>query len=210
MCVFTTCYRLFHFFQGGSELWTVEGQTSIASLAFHPSDHLLVIASYNEILFWDWSQPEPFAKCSTLNEKEKIRYVAFDYTGSKLVTGIEIPKPVVSQWDRVGPGPAASRLGGHTGPRPSGQRPGFGPVFSRPSQSSSLGSGAASVTGLGLGTGLGSGLGGAPSAPPLSPPSTVASSQSSTSVSTSTVHRVSSSQLEGRIVSIFYCRIILL
>ncbi|XP_034236093.1 uncharacterized protein LOC117642241 isoform X2 [Thrips palmi] len=196
---------------GGSELWTVEGQTSIASLAFHPSDHLLVIASYNEILFWDWSQPEPFAKCSTLNEKEKIRYVAFDYSGSKLVTGIEIPKPVVSQWDRVGPGPAASRLGGHTGPRPSGQRPGFGPVFSRPSQSS--GSGAVSGSGLGLGSGLGnglgtglgtglsglgSGLGGTSSRRSMSPP-TLSSSQSSSAVTTPTVHRVSSSQLEGRI-----------
>lgn len=182
---------------GGSELWTVEGQTSIASLAFHPSDHLLVIASYNEILFWDWSQPEPFAKCSTLNEKEKIRYVAFDYSGSKLVTGIEIPKPVISQWDRVGPGPAASRLGGHTGPRPSGQRPGFGPVFSRPSQSS--GSAAVLGTGIGFSSNVGSSLSGTPPRPPQSPPSTLASSQSSTSVITPTVHRVSSSQLEGRI-----------
>ncbi|XP_052126154.1 uncharacterized protein LOC113217532 isoform X1 [Frankliniella occidentalis] len=108
---------------GGSEVWTVEGQTSIASLAFHPSDRLLVIASYNEIYFWDWSQPEPFARCCTLNEKEKIRYVAFDHSGSKLVTGIEIPKPIMSQWDRVGSGGQINRSTGLTGPRPSVQRP---------------------------------------------------------------------------------------
>lgn len=127
--------------QGGSEIWTIEGQTSIASLAFHPSDRLLVIASYNEIYFWDWSQPEPFAKCSTLNEKEKIRYVAFDYSGSKLVTGIEIPKPLQSQWDRVGTGGQPNRAAGSLGTRPSGQRSGFGTVFSRPGQGSVAGTG---------------------------------------------------------------------
>ncbi|KAK3927156.1 Activating molecule in BECN1-regulated autophagy protein 1 [Frankliniella fusca] len=113
---------------GGSEVWTVEGQTSIASLAFHPSDRLLVIASYNEIYFWDWSQPEPFARCCTLNEKEKIRYVAFDHSGSKLVTGIEIPKPIVSQWDRVGSGGQVNRTTGPGSPRSSVQRP-FGPRY---------------------------------------------------------------------------------
>lgn len=52
-----------------------ESQTVIASLAFHPIDRMLVIASYNELHFWDWSQPEPFAKCFTANEKEKVRLV---------------------------------------------------------------------------------------------------------------------------------------
>lgn len=64
-----------NFFQGGSEIWTAESQTVIASLAFHPVDRMLVIASYNELHFWDWSQPEPFAKCYTANEKEKVRLV---------------------------------------------------------------------------------------------------------------------------------------
>lgn len=53
-----------------------ESQTVIASLAFHPVDRMLVIASYNELHFWDWSQPEPFAKCFTANEREKVRSVS--------------------------------------------------------------------------------------------------------------------------------------
>jgi activator-of-BECN1-regulated-autophagy protein 1 len=61
------------FSQGGSEIWTAESQTVIASLAFHPTDRMLVIATYNELHFWDWSQPIPFTKCYTSNEKEKVR-----------------------------------------------------------------------------------------------------------------------------------------
>lgn len=60
-------------FQGGSEVWTAENQTVIASLAFHPSDRVLVIATYNEVYFWDWSRPEPFAHVATSNAKEKVR-----------------------------------------------------------------------------------------------------------------------------------------
>lgn len=44
----------------------------IASLAFHPSDRVLVIATYNEVYFWDWSRPEPFAHVATSNAKEKV------------------------------------------------------------------------------------------------------------------------------------------
>lgn len=62
--------------QGGSEIWMAESQTVIASLAFHPVDRMLVIGTYNELHFWDWSRPEPFAKCFTLNEREKIRSVS--------------------------------------------------------------------------------------------------------------------------------------
>ncbi|XP_054282896.1 activating molecule in BECN1-regulated autophagy protein 1-like isoform X2 [Macrosteles quadrilineatus] len=87
---------------GGSEIWMAESQTVIASLAFHPIDRMLVVASYNELHFWDWSQPEPFAKCFTSNEKEKVRYVAFDTLGHKLITGIaNAPVRPASQWDRV-------------------------------------------------------------------------------------------------------------
>lgn len=59
-------------FQGGSEVWTAENQTVIASLAFHPSDRVLVIATFNEVYFWDWSRPEPFAHVATSNAKEKV------------------------------------------------------------------------------------------------------------------------------------------
>lgn len=67
------------FTQGGSEIWNAESQTVIASLAFHPSERLLVIATYNEIHFWDWSKSQPFAVATTKTEKEKVRYVYMIY-----------------------------------------------------------------------------------------------------------------------------------
>ena len=76
---------------GGSELWTAETinyNPTINSLAFHPSERLLVIAISNEIHFWDWSLPEPFCKVATKTDQEKVRYVKFDSTGHHLVTGI--------------------------------------------------------------------------------------------------------------------------
>lgn len=54
-------------------MWNAKSQTVIASLAFHPSERLVVIATYNEIHFWDWSQSEPFAVATTRTEKEKVR-----------------------------------------------------------------------------------------------------------------------------------------
>lgn len=65
----------FSLFQGGSEVWNAESETVIASLAFHPSERLLVIATYNEIHFWDWSKPQPYAFAITRSEKEKVRSV---------------------------------------------------------------------------------------------------------------------------------------
>lgn len=59
--------------QGGSEVWTVGNETVISSIAFHPRDQLLVIATFNELYFWDWSQPAPFTKVSTNNINEKVR-----------------------------------------------------------------------------------------------------------------------------------------
>jgi WD40 repeat protein len=44
----------------GSEVWVTEGV--ISSLTFHPVERLLVIATYNELHFWDWSSPEPAVK----------------------------------------------------------------------------------------------------------------------------------------------------
>ncbi|XP_046606454.1 uncharacterized protein LOC124298456 [Neodiprion virginianus] len=85
---------------GGSEVWNADSETVIASLAFHPSERLLVIATYNEVHFWDWSQSEPFAVATTRNYKEKVRYVAFDNLGRKLITGIANDPQLQSQWDR--------------------------------------------------------------------------------------------------------------
>ncbi|XP_045598580.2 uncharacterized protein [Procambarus clarkii] len=94
--------------KGGSEVWTTEKNTVIASLAFHPTDQVLVIATFNEIYFWDWFQPQPFAKICTADEKEKVRYVKFDPLGHKLITGI-----ANSHHDR--PTQGSCRLGGSTG-----------------------------------------------------------------------------------------------
>ncbi|XP_011872893.1 PREDICTED: uncharacterized protein LOC105564813 isoform X2 [Vollenhovia emeryi] len=86
---------------GGSEIWNADSHTVIASLAFHPFERLLVIATYNEIHFWDWSKSQPFAVTATKTEKEKVRYVAFDSLGRKLITGIANTPQVQSQWDRA-------------------------------------------------------------------------------------------------------------
>lgn len=75
---------------GGGEVWNVRNETVIASIAFHPREQLLVIATYNELYFWDWSQPAPFTKVCTNNINEKVRYVAFDALGYKLITGISL------------------------------------------------------------------------------------------------------------------------
>ncbi|KAK4321100.1 hypothetical protein Pmani_008084 [Petrolisthes manimaculis] len=80
--------------KGGSEVWTTEKNTVIASLAFHPTDQVLVIATFNELYFWDWFQPKPFARITTADEREKIRYVKFDPLGHKLITGIANSPPV--------------------------------------------------------------------------------------------------------------------
>ncbi|XP_064628736.1 activating molecule in BECN1-regulated autophagy protein 1-like [Lineus longissimus] len=75
---------------GGSEVWKVPNNNSnvIASLTFHPSDHLLVIASANVVYFWDWNLPEPIVSRSTNNDYEQIRWVKFDPLGQHLFTGI--------------------------------------------------------------------------------------------------------------------------
>jgi len=53
--------------------------TVVASLAFHPTVRLLAIATYNEIIFWDWGRPYPMGRCSTENPREKVRYVIYHY-----------------------------------------------------------------------------------------------------------------------------------
>lgn len=73
---------------GGSELWTIGTDNAINSLAFHPIERLLVVASMNELYFWDWSMSEPFCKVATRSLKEKVRYVKFDSMGHHLITGI--------------------------------------------------------------------------------------------------------------------------
>ena len=62
--------------QGGSESWFTESNVAIASLAFHPTAQLLLIATNNELHFWDWSRPEPFAVVKTGSETERVRYIS--------------------------------------------------------------------------------------------------------------------------------------
>lgn len=75
------------------ETWNSENNTIITSLDFHPRERILVIASANDIHFWDWSESRPFAKTTTTHDKEKVKFVEFDPSGTKLVTGISnLPK----------------------------------------------------------------------------------------------------------------------
>ncbi|KAF1386301.1 hypothetical protein PFLUV_G00093230 [Perca fluviatilis] len=77
--------------QGGSESWFTESNVAIASLAFHPSAQLLLIATNNELHFWDWSRPEPFAVVKTGSDTERVRLVRFDPLGHNLLTAIVNP-----------------------------------------------------------------------------------------------------------------------
>ncbi|CAG4998607.1 unnamed protein product [Parnassius apollo] len=103
--------RVWDISSGGSEVWNVRDETVIASIAFHPREQLLVIATYNELYFWDWNQSAPFTKVTTNNINEKVRYVAFDALGYKLITGISL-------WASPG-GSSASLLQQNTNMSPS-------------------------------------------------------------------------------------------
>lgn len=70
------------------ESWITENNTIITSLDFHPKERVLVIATANDIHFWDWSESEPFAKTTTTHDREKVKFVVFDSSGTKLITGI--------------------------------------------------------------------------------------------------------------------------
>uniref|UniRef100_A0A673X454 Autophagy/beclin-1 regulator 1a n=1 Tax=Salmo trutta TaxID=8032 RepID=A0A673X454_SALTR len=76
---------------GGSESWFTESNVAIASLAFHPTAQLLLIATNNEVHFWDWSRREPFALVKTASETERVRLVRFDPLGQYLLTAIVNP-----------------------------------------------------------------------------------------------------------------------
>ncbi|XP_076220518.1 activating molecule in BECN1-regulated autophagy protein 1A isoform X2 [Nomia melanderi] len=80
----------------GSKVWNTENQTIIASLAFHPTKRLLVIATCNALYFWDWTAPEPYDVATTRTHEEKVRYVAFDNLGRKLITGIANMRRILS------------------------------------------------------------------------------------------------------------------
>ncbi|XP_051757748.1 activating molecule in BECN1-regulated autophagy protein 1A isoform X2 [Ctenopharyngodon idella] len=76
---------------GGSESWLTETNSAIASLAFHPTAQLLLIATNNELHLWDWSRKEPFTVVKTASETERVRLVRFDPLGHYLLTAIVNP-----------------------------------------------------------------------------------------------------------------------
>ncbi|KAI0208440.1 Activating molecule in BECN1-regulated autophagy protein 1 [Lamellibrachia satsuma] len=80
--------RIWDLHGGGSEVWKTPKNTVVTSLTFHPSGQVLLVATSNNILFWDWSQSEPFAQCATRSSYEKVRWVRFDTLGHFLYTGI--------------------------------------------------------------------------------------------------------------------------
>ncbi|EEC15161.1 hypothetical protein IscW_ISCW011831, partial [Ixodes scapularis] len=73
--------------RGGSEVWTSPQGTVISSLAFHPWEPLLAIASANRVVLWHWRKGRALATCKTASEREKVRFVQFS-GGRSLVTGI--------------------------------------------------------------------------------------------------------------------------
>lgn len=80
--------RVWHLKSKACESWTSENNTIITSISFHPRDRFLVIATANNIHFWDWSEPVSFAMITTPHDKERVRFVEFDSSGTKLITGI--------------------------------------------------------------------------------------------------------------------------
>lgn len=69
--------RVWNLKTGDSEVYTPPDKAVIASLAFHPTDHVLLIATCNKLYFWSWDQAEPFACVQTASAEEKARLVAF-------------------------------------------------------------------------------------------------------------------------------------
>ncbi|XP_074086651.1 activating molecule in BECN1-regulated autophagy protein 1 isoform X2 [Macrotis lagotis] len=97
---------------GGSESWFTDSNNAIASLAFHPTAQLLLIATAHEIHFWDWSRREPFAVVKTASEMERVRLVRFDPLGHYLLTAIVNPSNQQSDEEPEVPvdGPELSHL----------------------------------------------------------------------------------------------------
>ena len=73
----------------------------VASLAFHPTDMVVLAATGNQLLFWAWDQPEPFAMVESNSPEENIRLVKFDSLGHHILTGIRHRKQVPASMDKV-------------------------------------------------------------------------------------------------------------
>lgn len=83
-------------FQGGSEVWICKSQ--VASLSFHPVQRLLVIATHNEVHFWDWNQSTPFAVTSTKSNKEKVRYLVDKFINLSFCPHLSYKMTFTTHW----------------------------------------------------------------------------------------------------------------
>jgi len=63
-------------------MWQSPEGLSVASLAFHPDDNVLVFAIGNRLRFWAWEMPEPYHESRTSREFEKIRLYTHDLSGN--------------------------------------------------------------------------------------------------------------------------------
>ncbi|XP_065567126.1 uncharacterized protein LOC136031452 [Artemia franciscana] len=87
--------RVWDILNGESERYAVEEapyvSSVITSACFHPTEQLVVFSSGNVIYLWDWYSNCILAKMETRSNRESIRYVEFDPTGTRLITAIWNP-----------------------------------------------------------------------------------------------------------------------
>ncbi|XP_062545291.1 activating molecule in BECN1-regulated autophagy protein 1-like isoform X2 [Armigeres subalbatus] len=77
--------KVFVYVDGKESAWLEEPEL-IASLCFHPIDNYLVLASGNEVTFWDWKHNSIMSTGTTYNDS-KCRFLRIT-NNSMLVTGI--------------------------------------------------------------------------------------------------------------------------
>lgn len=81
--------RIWDLRSGTCDIWRAPPGSEIASLTFHPSEKILVIASGHNLFCWSWAiATEPVLLARTLRSLEKIRWVKFDPSGENIFTGI--------------------------------------------------------------------------------------------------------------------------
>ena len=81
--------RVWDLKRGRSTVYRSPESNAITSLAFHPTDLVLLVATGNQLLFWNWDQSTPFASINTHLQSEKLRLVKFDPLGHHILTGIQ-------------------------------------------------------------------------------------------------------------------------
>lgn len=81
--------RVWDLKHGGSTVYHSPDSKVITSLAFHPTDMVLLVATGNQLLFWNWdNDASPFAAVDTPFKDEKLHLVKFDPLGHHILTGV--------------------------------------------------------------------------------------------------------------------------